>query len=533
MLNKIPALFIPRFEIPALSRDRGFIFLKMIYIAFLSAVMFYYLWNYLEAVSSGGKLTASHAAHLAFISSTYIQMMLTAGLCMVVFSESVIQYKADKKIEALLLAGIGKTEFFAGKILSNMILAATLTVLYIPILCPCILLGGVTGKDMSCFVLLNLSVVCLSQSVCLFWLGMCRRRAFVLLLSLITLLFLWKIIPYILSQQSYRAYYPILTDRFLIHLNPLTYMHFCKEGETSVSLSSSALIALIWVGISLPFGVVGVQMFHWRPSYAATYHLKQTSGMWKRFLDVLLKKRGAGRDIPVTENTNIVDWKNRILDRREGISRIYLWHGGVILIASLLTMLFCISGSTHGSREIVKRVVSFDGIVVMAVILYLSVKPMSNEKSHGSSDFILLSCIRESYVVWGFIVNVFRKAFFLSLPLIVYGNFFGSIVYGLTNYYQVLIFTAFGLMLMAALTVIGVFVSVFTCAMLAQHLVCSCILAGAAVAFCLAQLNVVWYYWWMVFPLIAADLYILYLFYVYTVMRFRKACLEKGSAVTP
>jgi ABC-type transport system involved in multi-copper enzyme maturation permease subunit len=428
-------------ELRVSSRQRRNYVLRFVYISLLLTILFF-LWIAFIDYRGTNVVRVSRMAEAGKAMVTYIvwfQFCAAQIIAVVMLSNSISDEIYHKTLGMLMTTPISSLQIVMGKLLSKLLQLLLLLAISMPLLAIVRMFGGVPWDFITSSLCLTFTTVLFVSSLSLFYSIFCRRAYVVIIVTVLTLLVLFALIPFLLiSVITLTELYKVIDERILLFVfyQPNPYINFffntmmmleprASTGFFNQSVFINSGIFLVLSLLLLLLSVVLVRKVA----------LRQATG---QLFSSSRKKTFKNETLITAKNSAIsrvigppVLWKEIILPLRRNI-KIYRIIGAIIF----LTLLFY--SYWFFTKE---KAIDDDGVQGIYAIIFtvlgtlftivISAVSITSEKESNAWPLLLTSTLKDSQIVIGKLYGVLSRC--LPVWLLLLGHIFYFYIKGVIH----------------------------------------------------------------------------------------------------
>lgn len=437
-----PACFFgPIFEkeLRVSSRRKRNYITRFAYLVFLTGFLSVIWLDAVDFTASSGTHVASRLAQAGkqiIVTLVWFQFYATQLVAVVMLSTAISDEIYHRTLGVLMSTPITGFQIVMGKLSSKLLQLILLLGVSLPVLAVVRIFGGVPWDYIISSLCMTLTALIFVGSLSLFFSSFSRKTYVVIILTLVTLVFLFGLPFMLMSRMPLRMLSRYTTPLALYHANP----YLMLDISTRIMLNPSLFgrISFSWpihCGIMLTasaFILIGCAYLVRRIAIA------QASGR----LDALARLRhmktmkSADKTVATPTNTRIrrvkgppVVWKeliSRISSREKLIVVVIIGLEAAMIVAMYL---FPVVASTFGWEEThIIYIWIFMGLGMFSVTVFPATC-ITSEKESRSWPLLLTTTLNDWQILFGKFVGVLRRSMFVWLLLFFYVCVFWAFQY--------------------------------------------------------------------------------------------------------
>ena len=421
-------------ELRVSSRKRRNYVLRFLYISLLLTILFF-IWIQVIDYRYENVVQISRMAQAGKYIVTFIvsfQFIAAQIIAVIMLSNSISDEIYHKTLGMLMTTPITSLQIVMGKLFSKLLQLLLLLAISMPLLAIVRLFGGVPWEFVTSSLCITISIVIFVSSLSLFYSIFSRRAYVVIIKTVLTLLALFALLPFIIVTVIYIGrFYDRVSEQVLLFIiyqpNPYITFFFStlsilepRAGigmvYNSVYINSAFLLVL-----SLILLILSIIMVR---RVALKQAIGQLNVSRERKFKFIRKSKSLENSTQESNSSIIrvfgspILWKELILPIRKRVKKLRVL--AVLIFLGLLVYSYWFLDRVNGLNEQITHV--FYAIIFMGLgtlfTLVLSATTITSEKESSSWPILLTSTLDDKQIIWGKFIGVLSRTFPVWLLLI-------------------------------------------------------------------------------------------------------------------
>ncbi len=430
-------------ELRVSSRKRRNYVLRFLYISLLLTILFF-VWIQVIDYRGANVVQVSRMAQAGKYIVTFIvwfQFCAAQVIAVIMLSNSISDEIYHKTLGMLMTTPITSLQIVMGKLFSKLLQLILLLAISMPLLAVVRLFGGVPWKFVTSSLCITLSMVIFVSSLSLFYSIFSRRAYVVIIKTVLTLLALFALLPFLIATVVYIGrFYSRLSEQLILFIiyQPNPYMTLFLSTLSAVEPRAGVGMVYNSVYINCAFLLVlSLILLILSMIMVRRVALRQAIGQLnlsrerKSIIKSLKNSQQESKSSIIRVFGSPILWKELILPIRKRVKKLRIL--AVLIFLGLIGYSYWFFYRVHGINEEVVHV--FYTLIFMGLgtlfTLVLSATTITSEKESSSWPLLLTSTLDDRQIIFGKFIGVLSRCMpvWILLPGHVFFFYFMGIIH--------------------------------------------------------------------------------------------------------